>query len=98
MAEQGINSQPFNEESLYNPNIVRRPLLRSNVAEAETNEEILLLELRQQYPNITDDVFWKIYEFIKRKMSSKNGGRKKSYRRKSHRKSYRKKHRKTMRH
>ncbi len=94
MADQGINSQPFNEETLYNPNIVRRPMLRPNVAEAETNEEILLLELRRQYPNITDDVFWKIYEFIKRKMSSKNGGRRKSYRRKSHRK----KHRKTMRH
>jgi len=93
MAEQGINSQPCNEETLYNPNIVRRSLLRADVAEAETNEEVLLLELRQQYPNITDDVFWKIYEFIKRKMSSKNGGRKKSYRRKSHRK----KHRKTMR-
>ena len=94
MAEQGINSQPFNEETLYDRNIVPRPMLRSNVAEAETNEEALLLELRQQYPNITDNVFWKIYEFIKRKMSSRTGGRrKKSHRKKSHRK----KNKKSMR-
>lgn len=92
MEQQGFNPKSFSKETFEN-DTGPRPMLRTHVAEAEMNERDLLLELKQQHPEMTDDVFWKIYEFIKRNSLSKNGGRRKSYRKKSHRK----KHRKTMR-
>jgi hypothetical protein len=69
------HSRDFTHDTFFEAAMTQpRPLMRPEVVRQEGIETDALLELRYAYSGIPDDVFFKIYEFVKQ-----TGGRKKKH-------------------
>jgi hypothetical protein len=92
MQPSGIHPRPFTEEQYFQETMVSAPrLLRADAQDAENVEREGLMEIRNKYKKVPEEMFWEIYEYIKRNHTSVNGGKK------SRNKSRRRRNRKTLR-
>ena len=93
MQPSGIHPRPFTEEQHFQETIASAPrLLRPDAIDAENVERQGLIEIKNKYKNVPEEMFWEIYEYVKRNHTSVNGGN-----RKSRSRSRRRRSRKTLR-
>ena len=78
---EGQHPKEFTEETFF----AQAPtMLRPAVAANEANEREFLIELRNRYPGVPEEMFWEIYKFVKRNAKSTSGGRKRKHTKKRH--------------
>ena len=83
----GQLARPFTEEQISKETMNLPPqLVRPKAAKEERNEREGLMAIKAKYKGaVPDEMFWEIYEFVKRDTQSRNGGRKKTKKRQNRR-------------
>jgi hypothetical protein len=77
----GQHPKEFTDETF----LLQAPsLLRPAVAANEANERHFLIELRDRFPGLPEEMLWEIYTFVKRNIRSTSGGRKRKHTKKRH--------------
>jgi hypothetical protein len=59
--------------------------MRSRVFEAQTTERDGLMEIRDKYKDVPEEMFRKIYDYVKRNAKSVDGGKRKTKKRRNRR-------------
>jgi hypothetical protein len=78
---EGQHPKEFTQENVMSE---APRMLRGQAAQNEGNETEGLIELRNKYPGVPEEMFWEIYEFVKRDSKSTSGGRKRKHTKKRH--------------